>query len=327
MPFNNIGSVVLKNGQEGSLAMITGPEPAWNERICAFLNAPPTPEGSSYRTFLLAQDIPALTSRFFVMLAEDSIAGCIVATDSFSVGYINSTFINRSHRGLGIGSALMSALEEDFSRRGGKVRFLSTRTDSVAQHMFDRFDYKVVAEENGRTYMEKHCEGHNWKDYLSVKTEHLHVEEMSWSHWLPHRVLMWNRPESFYRPLASDFITRIRDVVTSGAKWKVLAAPDGRVFGDALLRPHDQWTAPAIQDSNRYVLDLYVHPGYEPQTQRIFDAVMPDSGQVQAFLSSSSKHLIDFLSGQGFSLETSLKDDFNHHNPDAVDIRVYTKDI
>ena len=327
MPFSDIGSVVLKNGQEGSLAMITGPEPAWEERICAFLNAPPTPEGSSYRTFLLTQDILYLTSRFFVMLIKGSIVGCIVATDSFSVGYINSTFINRTHRGLGIGSALMSALEEDFSRRSGKVRFLSTRTGSPAQSMFVKFGYMIVSEGDGRTYMEKHYGRHTWADYFSASPESLHVEDMAWSHWLGHRVLMWNRPEGIYRALAKDFISRIRNIVASSATWKVLAATDGRIFADALRRPHDQWITPASEDSNRYVLDLYVHPGFETQTKMLLDAVMPNSGQVQAFLDSSSVQLIDFLSGQGFSLETSLKDDFSHHNPDAVDIRVYTRGV
>ena len=130
MPLDKIRDVVLKDGQSAELTMVVAPEPDWRLRLCAFLNAPPQPQGPSLHHFLLTTELPGLQTRYFTMVRRGEIAGCVVTTDGTSVGYINSTFVPRPLRQLGIASSLMAALEDDFSRRGGRVRFLTTRTDS-----------------------------------------------------------------------------------------------------------------------------------------------------------------------------------------------------
>jgi len=259
-----------------------------------------------------------------MVLREEEIVGCVVTTDSASVGYISSTYVNRDHRQLGIATAFMAAAEEDFAGRAGKVRMLTTRTGSPAQTMFGKFGYQVVYEGGGRTGMEKHYGAHTWEDYFSADPADLCVTDMTWAQWLPHRALTWTRTEGAYRALGGDFLTRIREsVAEQRTLWKGLTAPDGRLFGDAVLRPHDRWQRSLARDRDEYVLDLHVHPRFRPAAAMLFEAIMPRQGHVQTFLDGSSKEASAFFLHRGFTLQASLRDDFNHHDPATPDVRIY----
>ncbi len=91
-----------------------------------------------------------------------------------------------------------------------------------------------------------------------------------------------------------------------------------------MVRPHDAW---GIQTAGSHTLDLYVHPGFDAAADLLFTAAMPDTGHVQTFLGGDSEEDIAFFEERGFGLETSLRDDFNHHDPSAPDIRVYGKTL
>ena len=323
MSYQKIKDVVLKDGQPAELILVTGPEPDWQERLCCYLNSTPRPEGPSYDYFLLTQELPGLTAGFFTMLCRDSIVGCILTTDDGSVSYINHTFVLRHMRQLGIASALMTALEDDFSGRGGKVRFMTTRTGSPAHIMFEKFGYQTVWENSGRAGMEKHYDGTTWDDYFAADSANLRIEEMTWAHWPAHRALMWTRKDGDYHPLDGGFFARIRESVAEDrTRWKALITSDGRLVGTAVLRPHDRW---GKEESNSYVLDLYVHPGFQAATDMLFKAILPVEGHVQVFLDGASEDKILFFLEKGFTLETSLKDDFNHHDDSTPDIRIYSK--
>ena len=68
---------------------------------------------------------------------------------------------------------------------------------------------------------------------------------------------------------------------------------------------------------------LRVHPRFRGGAERLFEATMPDAGHVQIFLDRSSKETVAFFLERGFRLETSLRNDFNHHDPTTSDIGVY----
>ena len=324
MPYAGLGVMPLKSGEEAALGVATGPTPAWQRPLCAFLNSPPRPDGPSLYAFLLGEQVRGLESRFFFVHRNGEILGCVVATDNASEGYINSTFVRREYRRLGIASSLMSALEHDFAGRGGKVRFLTTRTGSPAESLFRRFGYRIRYERDGRTGMEKHYSGATWDELLSADPTDLRIENMTWAHWVPHRALMWNRPPGAYRAIAGDFLGLIRGTAGGGRTvWKALVTSDGRLIGDAALRPHVRWgDGPAVEG---YLLDMHVHPPFLGAAESLFDAVMPSTGLVQTFLDGSSERLIAFFLRQGFGLDTSLRDDFHHHDPAALDIRIYSK--
>lgn len=325
MPCRKIKDVVLKDRQSAELAMVTGPEPDWQEKLCSYLNAPPRPEGPPLHHFLLTQDLPGLVVRYFAMLRRGEIVGCIVTTYSASVGYINSTYVLRNMRRLGIAGGLMSALEDDFSERGGMIRFLTTRTGSPAQNLFEKFGYQIVWERSGRTGMEKHYNEATWDDYFSADPAKVRVEEMTWAHWPPHRALKWTRKGDGYHPLDGNFSTRIRESVAEGRTcWKALVTSDSRLVGDALLRPHDRW---GKEGKEAYVLDIYVHPRFQAAADMLFRAAMPEEGHVQTFLDGASEEKIAFFREKGFRLEASLRNDFNHHDDSTPDIRVYGKTL
>ena len=325
MPYCGIKGVVLKDRQPAELVMVRAPQFDWQERLCSYLNAPPQPEGPSLHHFLLTHDIPSLEVRYCAMLCEDEIVGCIVATDSASVGYINSTFVPRNLRRLGIAKTLMTALENDFSGRGGKVRFLTTRTGSPAEKLFDKFGYQAVWERSDRRGMEKHYDGPTWEEYFSADPASLRVEDMTWAHWPLHRALMWTRKGEGYHPLDGDFLVRIRESVAEGrTRWKALVTQDSKLVGSAVLRLHDRW---GKGDDPSYVLDLYVHPRFRAAMDTLFEAAMPKGGHVQAFLDGSSADKIAFFLEKGFGLEASLRNDFNHHDDSTPDIRVYGKSL
>ena len=325
MPFEKLRDVVLNDGQTTELAMVVAPELSWRERLCAYLNAPPQPEGPSLHQFLLTHELPELEARYFTMLRDGEVAGCIITTDGAAAGYINSTFVPRPLRQLGIAKNLMTALEDDFGDRGGRVRFLTTRTGSPAEGMFEGFGYQSVWERNGRTGMEKHYEGNTWDSYFDGDPAGARVEEMTWAHWNPHRALMWTRHQAGYHPLDGGFFARMQECqVDSRTRWKALVSPEGKLVGNGVLRPHDRWVE---EDGDSYTLDLYVHPGFRAAADILFEAAMPEAGHVQTFLDGDSQAEITFFQERGFGLEVRLKDDFNHHNPSLPDIRVYGKTV
>lgn len=107
--------------------------------------------------------------------------------------------------------------------------------------------------------------------------------------------------------------------------WKGLATPDGRFIGDAVLRQHDTWDGSSCEKT--HVLDLHVHPGSDTALEILLDAVLPLSGRVQTFLDGASEAMIRFFLGHGFALESSLRDNFNPHDPSAPDTQVYAKNL
>ena len=76
-----------ENGKEARLALVRSPAGEWHGPLCQFLNSAPQPEGPPLHVFLLANEMPGLDARYFIALHEGGIIGCVVTTDSASVGY------------------------------------------------------------------------------------------------------------------------------------------------------------------------------------------------------------------------------------------------
>ena len=324
MPYKVIENVTLKDGQPAELGVVTAPDSDWRARLCRFLNRPPQPEGRSLYDFLLTRDLPGLITRLFVMQQASEIVGCIVTTDAAGVGYINSTFVPRPERQKGIASALMGALEEDFTNRGGLVRFFTTRTGSPAETMFEKFGYNTTWERGGRTGMEQHYQETSWEDYFCEDATDLSIEAITWGHWTPHRALMWARKGDGHHPLVTQFETRMLESARDERmRWKGLVGPSGRLVGAAALRPHDRWVK---ADPDSYTVDLYMHPKFVSSTQSLFSSMMPRAGHVQTFLDASSDQ-VAFFEEQGFQREASLRDDFNHHDDSTRDVLVYGRTL
>jgi hypothetical protein len=189
--------------------------------------------------------------------------------------------------------------------------------------MFEKFGYRDSYERSGRTGMEKHYRGHTWEDHFSEQPDDLSVQSITWAHWCPHRALHWRH--GVYRPLSGSFVARLREVRGSEqGMWKGLTTDDGRLFGDAVVRPHDRWSPLAGDD---YVLDLWVHPAARDSAARLYDAVIPRRGHVQTFLDGTDDEWVTFFEERGFVEEANLRDDFNHHEPTTPDIRVFGADI
>lgn len=328
MPYRKLSDVVLRNGEPAELAIATAPTPEWRERICSFLNSPPRPEGPSFHEFLLTEELPELEVRYTMVLHQGEIAGCVFTFDNSVVGYIQSTFVLRQKRQLGVARALMCAIEEDFADRGGKIRYLTTRTDSPAETLFEGFGYAVLYKRDGRTGMEKSYAGTSWEDYYAVDSASLRIEDMNWSHWPAHHALMWSSPNKEHRALGDNFRGRIREILACPeAHWMALVSPDGKLVGDALLRPHDSWGELRRRKPPAYVLDLFVHQRFRDAAARLFDAILPATGHVQTFLDASETEKIELFRQRGFTLEASFRDDFNHHNEGTPDICVYGRTI
>ena len=167
MAFQIVKEVRLRDGQTGELIRVVAPDAEWVARLCAFLNRPPTPLGPSLYHFLLTRDLPGLHVSFYIMVLAGQIVGCVVTSDSSVASYINSTFVSQERRRLGIARALMEALEQDFERRDGRVRFFTTRTESPAEELFRSFGYSAVWQRSGRSGMERHTGSSSWVSYFS----------------------------------------------------------------------------------------------------------------------------------------------------------------
>ena len=323
MPAANISEVTLKNGSAAELWKVTAPATDWQPELRRFLNNPPEPGAPSLHEFLLAHDLPGLNVNYFTMKSGDEIIGCIITTDGGTSSYINSTFVPREHRQLGIARSLMDALENDFEDRGGRVRFLTTRTGSPAEVMFLKVGYQVKWEGNGRTGMEKLYSDTTWESYFDIPEAELSIRNVAWGDWNPHRTMTWRRDNGGYHPMDGNFIGLMRDSLNlRRAVWKGLFSPDGRMVGGAVVRTKDSWSEADVGTS---VVDLYVHPNFEASADELLEEALPASGSLQTFLIGASADTIKRFEALGFAFETSLKDDYNHHNPSTPDIRVYSR--
>ncbi len=319
MSVDRTEEVRLRDGQRAELIRIDAPDAEWVDPLCTFLNRPPTPLGPSLYRFLLTSDLPGLLVSFYAMRLAGEIVGCIVTSESSSVGYINSTFVVREKRRLGIARSLMGALEEDF-KGGGHVRFFTTCTGSPAEVMFESFGYRTAWQRNGRTGMEQHFGDSSWDSYYQGEPAGAVVTEVDWCHWLPHRALMWGRSPDAHHPLVSDFESRMIESGQERCRWLALVLPEGQIVGEALLRRSDGF---GVEPQNAHVLDMYVHPRFASERERLFDGAMPNGGHVTTFLHGDASSDIAWFEDRGFLLESRLRDDYNHHDPSTPDVRIY----
>ena len=214
----------------------------------------------------------------------------------------------------------MEALEQDFERRDGRVRFFTTRTESPAEDLFRSFGYSAVWQRSGRSGMERHTGSSSWVSYFSGEPSDARVVDMAWAHWVTHRALMWTRPPGLYYPLIGDFESRMRECHEGRCHWNALILPDGRLVGEAVLRRHDEM---GTGRAKAHVLEIYVHPRFRSERRRLFDSTMPTVGRVETFLDGTSAEESTWFENQGFRLESRLRDDYNHHDPSTPDVRVY----
>lgn len=84
-------------------------------------------------------------------------------------------------------------------------------------------------------------------------------------------------------------------------------------------------TAPCLPSKERLCRFLSSPP--QPERASLYDAVMPSRGHVRTFLRGADSDAAAFVLDRGFRLETSLRDDFNHHDPTTPDIRVYGRSL
>jgi GNAT superfamily N-acetyltransferase len=317
--------ITLKNGSNAEIWLIRAPDLTWQPRLRAFLNNPPVADGPALHEFLLANELPGFTVCYFTMLSgSGEIMGCIFTTDGGTAGYINSTFVTREYRQLGIGRHLMDSLEHDLESRGGRVRFFTTRTGSPAVDMFTKVGYHEVWERGGRTGMEKFYGDSTWESYFGVPYDDLSIRHVAWGDWNAHRAMSWSRNDGAWHPLDGNFVGLLRDRVENrDIQWKGLFSSDGRMVGSVVVRRKDAWVE---NQESVAVVDVYVHPTHSSRLNDLLDDALPASGRFQTFQNAASKDLIDAFSARGFAQETSLRDDYNHHNPQAPDIRVYTRE-
>ncbi len=84
-------------------------------------------------------------------------------------------------------------------------------------------------------------------------------------------------------------------------------------------------TAPCLPWKERLCWFLNSPP--QPERASPYGAVMPSRGHVRTFLRGADSDAAAFVHDRGFRLETSLCDDFNHHDPTTPDMRVYGRSL
>lgn len=84
-------------------------------------------------------------------------------------------------------------------------------------------------------------------------------------------------------------------------------------------------TAPCLLWKER--LCRFFNSPAQAERASLYDAGMPSRGHVRTFLRGADRGAAAFVHDRGFRLETSLRDDFNHHDPTTPDMRVYGRSL
>ncbi|GAA6209047.1 GNAT family N-acetyltransferase [Cognatishimia sp. WU-CL00825] len=92
--------------------------------------------------YLEISDLCAPNIRFFIARAHDQTMGCVALANQGAYGEVKSLFVSPTARGLGVGKALMQALEAEAKQQALPVLNLETGdTLTAAQRLYERHGF------------------------------------------------------------------------------------------------------------------------------------------------------------------------------------------
>jgi GNAT superfamily N-acetyltransferase len=308
-----VRDLTLRSGEDARVWKITGPEPAWADRILPFLGH----KGADWHWPMrdaLASGLPPLTMNFHECTIGDEVVGNMTTLEGLNrpIGLLQHVFTPPEHRQKGIADALMRAMTDDFAARGGRSMYLGTG-NPVAVRLYEKYGFAGV---QGTGFMQWFPDPDLLTTYFSPGP--VSVREINWGDWPLLAALyaiedgwtlrsLWHGLYGFenYEHPFVDLKKDLRDGRAESAL--VLAKDDGAVVGHAFL-----WPRPHFPDGP-YMLEFFVHPNFYDQAGLLLSSLeIPAGRKLQCACDNEARERQAILDRSDLWREATLRNQFRH---------------
>lgn len=319
-----LGETTLRSGERMSIIKTTAPEPAWTERIVAYL----AHKGDLWlapmrRAYNEGLD-NLVMSDFLGVLDGGEIVGNITTVEHLGVAIVQHVCTPERHRRKGICSALMQAVSDDFRARGVRAAYLSTDHDSPAYRIYQRFGFRGRGDSGKMTWLLD--EGFEGSHFARGETV---IRQTRWEDWPLLEALycvggQWQL-KSFHFQLIGHAnyeaaYLQLRQGMEEGSVLdvRVMQKSDGAVVGHAALAVQRLWKGRPL------VLDCMAHANFHDRVPALLEAVgLPAGRKVQAFCDGQAEAKMAGLEALGFAREGVFEAQIEDEKHRPLDVVVY----
>ncbi|MGO8705185.1 MAG: GNAT family N-acetyltransferase [Candidatus Brocadiia bacterium] len=175
----DLGTIVLKNGERVEAAVIAAPDAAWADRLKGFL----AHKGELWN-WGNAENLTKLTGveTFFYVLHREGVPfSNIMTSEVKGVGHFGHVFTRLEDRRKGACDKLMTLQMEHFRARGGRALFLGTGFGSPAYRIYACHGFQGIEDESG--YMEYYATTREEFEASWFARAAVEIEPLAMAHW------------------------------------------------------------------------------------------------------------------------------------------------
>lgn len=314
--YQRLDTVTLRSGETVEAGVVTGPDPAWAERLVKLLWHKGDPW--NWQNAQVLERELGIDSFFYVLHRDGKPLANIMTIENAGVGLFGHVWTEPADRQKGASSLLMALQMQHFVERGGQALFLGTGYDSVAYHMYARFGFQSVEAGSGYMAYYQTTQANFEARYFARPTRpsDLVIQPLQWPHWPASVPLFLGDFPGVVRCVRAHIFGRasseggLLPLLLEGEAQQQAGEPattvvlqnrvNGAILGLATYYDHPLWPATAL-------LDLYCHPAYWPEAPTLLATLqLPAETRTVAYVDHEHQAKQTLLSAQGFQPVATL---------------------
>ena len=314
--YQKLDTVTLRSGETVEAGVVTGPDPAWAERLVKLLWHKGDPW--NWQNAQVLERELGIDSFFYVLHRDGQPLANIMTIEHAGVGLFGHVWTQPADRQKGASSLLMALQMQHFIERAGQALFLGTGYDSVAYRMYARFGFQSVEAESGYMAYYRTSQADFERGYFARPTSptDLVVQPLRWPHWPASVPLFLGDFPGVVRCVRAHIFGRasseggLLPLLLEGEAQQGAGQPattvvlqnqvNGAILGLATYHDHPLWPETSL-------LDLYCHPAYWTEAPALFAAVqLPLEQRTVTYVDSEDQAKQAVLAAQGFQPVATL---------------------
>lgn len=330
--YTKLGDVQLKTGETVEAGVVHGPDPAWADRLSAFLGHKTHPYSWQINR-LLTEDL-AVDAWFYILHRQGQPLSHILTIEQAGVGILGHVYTQPADRRKSATTVLMDLQMSHFRNRGGRAMYLGTGYDTPPYHIYSRFGFADVYARSGLM-------GWFSADAQAFERSYFHagattIEPLHWRHYPSSTPLFIGGYPGVVRCAAVRLCGRylcegpLLHLLHAEATLAAQSQPPhafvsrlhdtGAIVGLASCHPDPLW--PGV-----CVLDVYCHPAFWSEAPRLLERIPTTSGKrLIAYADSQTPQRSDALRAAGFTARGTLFTGFEVEGCDpCAEITVYER--
>lgn len=314
--YQKLEAVTLRSGETVEAGVVTGPDPAWAERLVKLLWHKGDPW--NWQNAQVLERALGVDVFFYVLQRNGQPLANIMTVETAGVGLFGHVWTEPADRQKGASSLLMALQMQHFGERGGQALFLGTGYDSVAYQMYARFGFQSVEAGSGYMAYYRTSQADFEERYFARPTSptDLVIQPLHWPHWPASVPLFLGDFPGAVRCVRAGIFGRasseggLLPLLLEGEAQQRAGEPattvvlqnqgNGALVGLATYHDHPLWPA-------TYLLDLYCHPAYWTEAPALLAALqLPLEQRTVIYADSKDQAKQAVLAAQGFQPVATL---------------------